>query len=605
MSQDIKNIKQIPYGISDYGLIRRENYYYVDKTPYLVKLQGAGRFLFFIRPRRFGKSLFLALMEAYFDVHLKDRFEEFFKGTWIYDRPTADQGEYLILFFNFSMVDPHPERVETSFLSHVKDNAVSFLQRYEGLLSVNSRYDYYSQSILESSSASDILSKLLLLSKDAGQKLYVIIDEYDNFSNTILTTSGKEAYHTLTHGAGFFRSFFNVLKGGTSRVDSPITRSFITGVSPITMDDVTSGYNIGKHVSIEPLFNRMLGFTRDDVSDMIEYYRSKGMVEHSTDYLLEIMTEWYGHYKFSEEETLELYNTDMVLYFIDHYLSRNKLPDDLIDRNVRIDYGKLRHLVIVDKAQEEAPNVQVPETNGNFSRLKKIIETGGTSSQIAKGFPLEKLTDTKHFISLLFYLGLLTVKGADKDKIRLVIPNETVRRLYYDYIEEAYRETRVFAMDLTRYSELMTGMAYDGQWRPLFDFLTERMRESMALRDLITGEKSIQAFLNVYLGLSDLYILHGEKELNKGYADVVMEPFLARYEGIKYAYLLEIKYIKPGKKPHDPKSESFMRLKSGAEAQLKNYGIDEKLSKKFENTRLIKVLLIFRGHEAVHIEKVD
>ncbi len=605
MSQNSEDVKQIPYGIADYSLIRRENYYYVDKTSYLAKLQPAGRFLFFIRPRRFGKSLFLSLMEAYFDVYYKERFEEFFKGTWIYDNPTRDRGAYLILYFNFSLVDPDSRRVETSFLSHVKDNAVAFIQRYEALLSANSRFDYYSRSVMESQSASDILSKLLLLCKDAGQRLYVIIDEYDNFSNTILSTAGKEAYHQLTHGAGFFRSFFNVLKGGTSRIDSPITRSFITGVSPITMDDVTSGYNIGKHVSTEHLFNRMLGFTRDDVLEMIEYYRSTGSIQAPAAQLLELMEQWYGNYRFSSKDNVTLFNSDMVLYFIDHYKTDQEPPNDLIDRNVRIDYGKLRHLIIVDKSREEKQRSQPPETNGNFSRLKQIIETGGTSSQIAQGFPLEKLTDAKHFISLLFYLGLLTVKGAEKDKIRLVIPNETIRRLFYNYIEEAYRETHVFSMDLTTYSELMTGMAYDGQWEPLFNFLTGRMRESMALRDLITGEKSIQAFLNVYLGLSDLYILHGEKELNKGYADIVMEPFLARYEGIEYAYLLEIKYIKPGKKAHDPKSESFRRLKADAEAQLKQYSLDEKFSKKMGKTRLIKLLLIFRGHEAVHIGKVD
>jgi len=203
----------------------------------------------------------------------------------------------------------------------------------------------------------------------------------------------------------------------------------------------------------------------------------------------------------------------------------------------------------------------------------------------------------------LFYLGLLAIKGPDKDKLRLEIPNETVKRLYYDYIKEAYRETGIFNLDLDKYADLMTDMAYDGKWRPLIEFITSRMKESMSLRDLITGEKSIQAFLNVYLGLSDLFIIHPEKEMNKGYADIFMEPFLARYEGIKYAYLLEIKYIKPkeGKKVDAGK---IQQLKAAAKEQFKKYSIDEKSGKTVEKTNLIKIVLIFSGHRLIDIDDV-
>jgi hypothetical protein len=594
INDDNESIKDIPYGISDYELIRTENYYYVDKTPYLKNLTKAGRYLFFIRPRRFGKSLFISLMESYFDVFYKDRFEEFFKGTWIYDHPTNERGKYLVLTLDFSGVEPEPGKMEISFINNIQDAAVDFIQRYNDYLSTHPKRDYFSRKIENSRSAADILSTLLLLCKGARQKLYVIIDEYDNFSNTILSTVGEDAYQKLTHGPGFFRSFFNALKKGTGRTGAPITRSFITGVSPITMDDVTSGYNIGKNVSLEPYFNRMLGFTRDDVIDMIEYYRSKGLIKHPTNYLVPIMTQWYDNYRFSKKDEVRMFNSDMALYFLDHYMSGKELPDELIDRNVRIDYGKLRHLIIVDQDKTKPPT-----PNGNFDKLKEIIEEGSTSSKIVKGFPLEKLKDPENFKSLLFYLGLLTIKGPEKDKLRLEIPNETVKRLYYDYIEEAYRETGIFNLDLDKYANLMTDMAYDGKWRPLIEFITGRMKESMSLRDLITGEKSIQAFLNVYLGLSDLYIIHSEKEMNKGYADLALEPFLARYEGIKYSYLLEIKYLKSGVKRGDP---GVQELINTAEEQLKNYSMDEKFAKNIENTRLIRLVLIFSGHEAIYID---
>jgi hypothetical protein len=592
---DNESIKDIPYGISDYELIRTENYYYVDKTPYLKNLTKAGRYLFFIRPRRIGKSLFLSVMEAYYDVFYKDRFEEFFKGTWIYDHPTDERGKYLVLSLNFSVVEPDPGKMETSFSNHVRGEAVDFIQKYSDYLSTNKKMDYYSRTIEESSSATDILSNLLLLCKGAHRELYVIIDEYDNFANTILSTVGEDAYLKLTHGPGFFRSFFNALKKGTGGTGAPITRSFITGVSPITMDDVTSGYNIGKNVTLEPNLNRMLGFTRDDVIDMIEYYRSNGLIKHPTGYLLAIMTQWYGNYRFSKKDDVTLFNSDMILYFLDNYMTGKELPDDLIDMNVRIDYGKLRHLIIVDQDKTKPPT-----PNGNFGKLKEIIEEGSTSSKIVKGFPLEKLKDSENFKSLLFYLGLLTIKGPEKDKLRLEIPNETVKRLYYNYIEEAYGETGIFNLDLDKYANLMTDMAYDGKWRPLIEFITGRMKESMSLRDLITGEKSIQAFLNVYLGLSDLYIIHSEKEMNKGYTDLALEPFLARYEGIKYSYLLEIKYLKSGTKRGHP---GVQELINTAEEQLKNYSMDEKFGKSIEKTRLIKLVLIFSGHEAIYIDE--
>ncbi|MCP5051829.1 MAG: AAA family ATPase [bacterium] len=587
------NVKKIPYGITDYELIRQGNYYYVDKTRYLITLKDAGRYLFLIRPRRFGKSLFISMMECYYDVFYKDRFEEFFKGTWIYDHPTEDRGDYLVLKFNFSLVNPGIDVFEVSFLTYVRRISLSFIEKYKQYMKSNARESTI-KAIDEAATPSDILSFLLGLCRDSGQKLYVIIDEYDNFANTILSTEGKEAYKKLTRGSGSYRAFFNVIKGGADGTGAPFSQLYLTGVSPITLDDVTSGYNIGLNVTIDPAFNGMLGFTQDEVIQMIDYYRAEGKIVHENDYLLEIMTQWYGNYLFSEDAHTRIYNSDMILYFLNAYMRRKKLPTDLVDMNVRTDYSKLRHLIIIDKESGAV-------SNGNFSKLKEIIEDGGTASKIVKGFPLEQLTDAENFKSLLFYLGLLAIKGPEKDKLRLVIPNETIRQLYYDYIVRAYRETGIFALDLSTYSDLMTEMAYDGKWKPLFKFITDRMQESMSLRDLINGEKSIQTFLNVYLGLNDLYIIHPEKELNKGYADIVMEPFLAHYEGISYSYIIEIKYTKSGTKSSD---DIVNKLKTAAGQQLKNYSMDEKFKKNIDKTTLIRLVLIFSGHKLIHIDSL-
>ena len=590
---DEKRMKKIPYGISDYDLLKRDDYYYVDKTQYISLIENIGRYLFFIRPRRFGKSLFLAVLQGYYDVQFKADFDKLYNNTWIHTHPTDERGSYLFLSFNFSAVDPGRDKIDASFLNHIQGRALSFVIKYFDYL--GKERDHLPAKIEASRSGSDILSMIIQACADSQQKLYIIIDEYDNFANTILTTSGKNAYEELTQGEGFFRSFFNILKTGTTGMKAPITRLFITGVSPVTLDDVTSGFNIGTNVTLEPGLNQMLGFTREDIVKIIDHYRANGVITHPTEYILEIMTEWYGNYRFSRKDNVDMYNPDMVLYFINKCFIGHGIPDELIDQNVRIDYEKLRYFIILDRGDFKT-------TNGNFSKLKQVMEEEEIVSNLVTGFPVKKMALTENFISLLFYFGLLTLKktALSNEESVLRIPNETIRRLYYSYIREGYDETGVFSLDLYTYNRKMHGLAYRGEWELLFNYLGDLVRKSMSLRDLITGEKSVQAFLNVYLGLSNLYIIHTEKELNKGYADIVMEPFLAVYEGMKYSYILEIKYIKPEARRKKPTLSVLKKLKAEAEEQLRNYSIDEKFKKSMEKTQIIKLVLIFYGSDLVH-----
>ncbi|MGE5343438.1 MAG: AAA family ATPase, partial [Candidatus Omnitrophota bacterium] len=442
-------IKKIPYGISDYAPIRQENFYYVDKTRYIKDTEDAGRYLFFIRPRRFGKSLFISILEAYYDILMKDRFDFFFNNTWISHHPTPQRNAYLILSLNFSEIRSTIDQLEKSFYHDIIETGDRFISKYGNLLGIDEQKTISELKTREN--APDALRYLISLARKSGQKLYVIIDEYDNFANTIISEKGKAAYHEITRGEGFFRSFFNVLKAGTTGIEAPVTRLFITGVSPVTMDDVTSGFNIGDNISLTPAVNGMIGFTSKEIREMLDYYQSVGYLKHEPEYLLELMAEWYGQYKFSEHapDDQRLFNSDMVLYFLKEYFRIQTIPGDLVDRNVRIDYGKLRHLIILDKGKSKT-------TNGNFSKLKEIIEDGGTSTTISRGFPLEEMMDSNNFKSLLFYFGLLTIKGPERDKLRLQIPNETVKRLYYDYIKDAYGETGIFSIDLSTYANLMT-----------------------------------------------------------------------------------------------------------------------------------------------------
>jgi len=589
-------LKGIPYGIADFKDFRIKNLFYVDKTRFIRNIEEKGSFLFFIRPRRFGKSLFLSMLEYYYDIQRKDQFDFLFNGADIHQNPTKEKNKYLVLKFNFSAVEAKKDSIERAFFCNVRDSSCVFVDKYSGLLGIDS--NEVKNKLEQSESPAMLLNLLLRYCTGKQKQLYVIIDEYDNFANTILSDSGEAEYRSITQGEGFLRSFFNVIKAGTTGSDTPISRLFMTGVSPITLDDVTSGFNIATNISLDDDINEILGLTQTEVQTMIAYYRQTGKIHHSTSELMDIMGQWYNHYRFSLDSECEVFNTILVLYFLREYLKKSRIPDPLVDNNARIDYMKLRYLILSDKKGAF-------QTNGNFSKLRQIMENDSLHSTIVERFPIAKLTDPENFISLLYYFGLLTITGSDEEhKAILKIPNEAVKRLYYDYIKETYEETGILTIDLSRYEAAMKEMAFSGKWKPLIAYLVDRMETSMGLRDLITGEKAIQAFLNVYLGLSALYLVYSEKELKKGYADLVLEPFLAQYPGLKYSYLIELKYIKPQGKKSELTPENFKKIKEEAENQLNKYSLDEKFRKSIGQTTLKKLVLIFSGSRMVHFSEM-
>jgi hypothetical protein len=595
MMNETLTLKKIPYGVSDFNEFRVKNLYYVDKTRFIRVIEEKGSYLFLIRPRRFGKSLFLAILEAYYDIAYKDRFDELFKGTDIHQNPTREKNSYMILTLDFSQVSPDISRVEDTFIDYIKESAYMFILKYEKLLDIDP--EKAKGELFLKKNAAEVMLKLLNYCKRVKQKLYTIIDEYDNFANTILSEAGEQAYQGITHGKGFFRAFFNVLKGGTSRTNAPISRLFMSGVSPITMDDVTSGFNIAANITMDPDLSDIMGFTRAETETILEYYRQTGKILHSTPELMEIMSQWYNHYRYSIDSDIGVFNTVHVLYFLQQYLIRSKIPHELVDRNAQIDYKKLRHLIIVDKKGK-------PMVNGNFSQLRQILETGQTIADIQSGFPIDELEKPGNFISLLFYFGLLTVSGTTlTGQTILSIPNEFVRRLFYDFIRDTYEDTKIFSIDMPIYAKLLEDFAVAGKWEPFIQYIAGRMEASLGIRDLMTGEKALQVFWNVYLGLNSLYIVYPEKELNQGFADLALMPMLIRFPGIKYSYLVELKYIKPsGNEPPDP--VKLQELGKEAEAQLNRYSRDEKFQKSIGGTTLKKLVLIFSGNRMVYHNEI-
>ena len=573
--------KKIPYGVSDFEKIRKENYY-VDKTRFIKLIEASPDYLLFIRPRRFGKSLWLSLMEHYYDISKKDRFEELFKGTWIYDNPTKERNSYLILKFNFSGVNPDIKKVEDSFEETIKLAGLRFIKRYKDYL--QDKEDKMYKTIENLKNGSSILKYIINFVEDK-YKIYLLIDEYDNFTNTIISSAGNKQYIAITHGEGFYRHFFNVIKLGTT--GGPISKLFITGVSPVTMDDVTSGFNIGYNITNMSKFNEMLGFTETEVIEILNYYR----INKESDKLITLMRSWYNNYIFSKDAETRMYNSDMVLYFINQYLELNKLPDAMLDNNIKIDYDKLKYLIIADQGARR-------RVNGNFEKLKLILEKGEICANIVTSFSVEIIIDIENFISLLYYFGLLTIKGSYHGKPILTIPNEVIRQLYYEYIREGYRDTKIFNIDLFTLGHLFDEMAFNGNWEDLFNYLTEEMNKQTSLRDYIEGERSIQTFLRVYLNVSNYYITKTECELNKGYCDILLIPNIHQYSDIKYSYLIELKYLS---KTGYSEVKQEEKIKSARE-KLSKYENDEDLKKLVGSTEIIKLILVFAGVELKYKE---
>lgn len=581
-------MKALPYGISDFPRIRCEDYYYVDKSRFIEILERQPPYLFLIRPRRFGKSLFLAMLEAYYSIDYAGRFEELFGELYIGQHPTKRHNSYMVLRFNFSEVSSKLEFVDRSFCEYCCMVMKNFILKYEHLLGSG----IWEVVNPDETNPEQMLAALKeYVSRTDCPRIYLLIDEYDNFTNTILSSYGQERYREKTHGEGLIRGFFNNVKASTSNAGAAVERLFITGVSPITMDDVTSGFNIGTNISMLPQFNDIIGFSEDEVREMITYYKDENALpaDVTVDELVELMKPWYDNYCFSEDSLEErMFNSDMTLYFLNNYLQLGKVPKMMVDNNIRTDYSKLRHLIQIDK------------TFGvNASVIQQIVAEGSITVQIATSFPAEKMTDTENFKNLLFYFGMLSIQGVYRGTPVLGIPNLTVREQLYTYLVEAYSKASIFNVDISHFSSLVMEMAYDGKWESVFRFFARELERQSAIREFIDGEAHVKGFLLAYLGLTQGYVLFPEHESSKGYADFYMMPDLLHQPDIAYSYIVEVKYAK-----RDASEEDIASLKKEAAEQLVRYAADEKVLRTKGGTKLELITLVFKGWELIIAEKL-
>ena len=579
-------IRLLPYGMSDFATIRKENRYYVDKTMFIPKLEEF-KYQMFLRPRRFGKSLMLNMLAAYYDVAMKDSFDDLFGGLYIGDNPTEERNKYLILKFNFSGIDPDETKVQDSFDTYVKSEIVAFAQKYSDYLEADT-----SEVIKNCKNSNDAFTALKIAVSMSNLRIYAIIDEYDNFANTMLADS-ESNYMKLTHGDGFFRLFFNNLKAATTDNDAAVSRIMISGVTPLTLSDVTSGYNIGMNISADSQFNSLAGFTETEFRQMLEYYRdATGVFRHTVDELIEITKPWYDNNCFSEDSVDDdrMYNSDMALFFIREYIKKNgKIMDNMVDSNISSDYNKMTKLIRFEQQFGE-----------KTSLIQRINNDGYIYGIIKPEFALNDLERYENLVSLMFYMGLLSIGGYQGGRTKLIIPNSTVRQQYFQYMQRNYNTFMMWKTDDNIMFDLGYSLAWQGAHEPFFRYIADCMKDATKNNDFNKyGEAFVKGFFLCQFGVNlNYYTPYTEQELNHGYSDLYLEP----RRDTPHGYVIELKYCNHSATPAEVKA-----LLEQARIQLPKYIAAKDLTTKAKdhNWTLHPIILVFKGWELAEYEVME
>lgn len=586
-----QQVKLVPYGVADFATVIEQNLYYVDKTMFIPELEKQPRNLFFIRPRRFGKSIFLSMLYSYYDCTQSHKFQSLFGNLWIGQHPTPLQGKYQVLFLDFSQITGNIDKLETKFNSYLSINLDAFVRQYS---------EYYQAEMEEILAQEDFEEKMELIFKAAKAHqyhLYLIIDEYDNFTNVILNERGENVYHAITHADGFYRDVFKKFKGNFERI-------FMMGVSPVTLDDVTSGFNIGWNIFIKPEFDEMLGFSTTDVVEMFTYYKEHGSIpaDSDIDAIVNDMKPWYDNYCFAEEalkKKTRMFNCDMVLYYLCNYMDNGCSPRQMIDPNTRTDYGKMKKLLQFDKLDGERKGI-----------IRKIAEEEQIVTQLYESFSAYQIPKAEIFPSLLFYYGMLTIKGTRGSKLILGIPNNNVRKQYYGYLEEEYQAKAY--VDVNQLTDYYYDMAYNGKWEEGLRFMADAYAKVSSVRDGIEAERNLQGFFMAYLNLNDYYITAPELELNHGYCDFFLLPDLTHYAS-QHSYILELKVLSKkdfsviveGAFTEDgkPMTKAEKQWREALD-QIHRYAEAPRVEALRQGTKLHLIIMQFEGWELKRMEEV-
>ncbi len=568
---------KIPYANCDFADIRREGYFYVDKTPYIPAIEEAGgKYLIFLRPRRFGKSTLLSTLENYYDIEKANQFDELFGGLWIHAHPTPKKNKYLVLTLDFSPVvsEGSSEDIRRSFARQVKASVQSFISRYAARLPQLARIDAKIDSYLDD--AGGLLSDLLTIIGNAGLQMYLLIDEYDHFGNRLLSDGQDELYRQIVRGTGFVRSFYATLKAFTRT--STLARMFITGVSPIMLDDLSSGFNIITHASQRDALNGLTGFTQAEVEQAVDtLLRDKPELAADPRIgdraaLLQTLEEYYNGYRFNKRAREKMYNSTLVLYFLRELYISGFYPDQMLDLNVRTDYGRIYRIAMLASSKE----------SDTREFLEEILTNESITSPLVEQFGLLSMSGSAQLISLFYYMGMLTLSAnaASQSIPELVIPNRVMRELQWEYLSVAMAQHEGIRLSMRDIDSALSIMANRGDIQPLLRVFHEHVIKRLSNRDLIQfDETTMKLMLFAYMAQTQVFNLMSEKEFAQGYCDLLLG-LRGHASAAKYAWMIEAKYVKT-----DAPVEAIEQAVQQGFEQIQKYASDKDL-----------VAMLTRGH---------
>ncbi|MDR3188484.1 MAG: ATP-binding protein [Prevotellaceae bacterium] len=567
------NVKRLPYGISNFEDLITENYAYVDKTQFIALLENESNpYQFFIRPRKFGKSLFFSLLFNYYGITKANKFEQLFGNLYIGKNPTPKKNAYAIMLFNFSGIDTSSEEeFRSSFSFRIKHTVHKFLIEHHNLFP---NTDALIQKVLTETTGIDALSVAYNAAQSAGVPIFAIIDEYDHFANDLIAMGGhmgKEVYKAMVQANGLVRDFYEMLKIGTSDV---LKRIFITGISPVMLNDLTSGFNIAANLTLNLKYNEMMGFTQEEVYALM---KETGV---NPDLINVDMKLYYDGYLFHAEGEHHVYNPAMILFFFNQLVADKKPPRQLVDDNLKTDYGRLQRLA---------------ENENNRIKLMEITKNNSIVSEIISQFSLDRMYSDEYFVSLLLYMGLLTIDKFEEGAYRLKIPNYSIQTLYWEYIVKMIADmNREVVVDTSAQNAALRELAYRGNPHLYVECISRNILQRLSNRDLIHfDEKYIKIMLLNGLFQSNLYIPISEKEVEGGYIDLFLQrsPLLP---DIKYEWIWEVKYLKVEDEAKLPDK------RTEAAAQLDKYRQSERFAGRSD---LKYASLIFIGKDRYEVNE--
>ncbi|NUU99265.1 hypothetical protein XO12_03850 [Marinitoga sp. 1154] len=578
--------KKIPYGEQNFEWVIMQNYYYIDRTEYIEKLESLNETnIVFLRPRKFGKTLFLDTLAKYYDINYAEKFEKLFKYLYIGKNPTPLKNSYYILYMDFSGIQTENKEV---LINSFKNNVISSLDDF------NNRYEIKLKIEKEYTEPADIIRAFLTDSKEKLDKpIYLLIDEYDHFANELLSFN-LDLFKDSVTKHGFVRKFYEEIKKGTKTI---IERLFMTGVSPIMLDSLTSGFNITKNKTIDIKFNEMLGFKEEEVKELLEYY------DIYSEKLLKEMQENYNGYRFNKEVKAKVYNPDMVFYFIIQYGRTKKPPEKIIDDNIMSDYKKVQNLfslgellgVKIDKEETKEEREKTTSKKIIGQLLNEILLTGKTElTELTTMFNPGKRIEVKDIKSLLFYLGFMTFEK--KGIITyLKIPNYSMKKIFSEYFTEYIEEKLTEYIDPEPIEIAVRKILSDGEIKS-FAKEIESLLNKMDNRIFMgLDEKYIKAIMYSYLILTPYAMVKMEYPVENGYIDIAM---FKRYEEVPYEAIIEVKYIKQKEYTEEKLKRKIKQAKEQIEKYKKSYELNTK------NETMKKYIIVFVGKEAKYVEEI-